>query len=462
LTLFVVVAAVVGDGGAPPAAAPREERQTDLQYLGVSTCAAAACHNGNGPRGSKGSEYTTWLTHDPHSRAFTVLLGSRSRTIVKNYRRLRTAEEARPDRDSLCLDCHAQPHPSTPDSQERLSPRDGVGCEACHGPPEKWLARHYRDDWKGMSPADRTALGMADTRDLKVRAELCAGYHVGRDEADVNHALIAAGHPRLRFEYAGYLARYPRHWRLSDERRRDPDYEARAWELGQLVSAGAALELLRSRATRPGARWPEFAEYECAACHHDLQRPSERQERGFVGRRPGAPPWGTWYYALLPALGRAKDGSRSEGQAALAELHTLMARRAPEQAAVARTAGRAAESLRRRAAERESAKADGRRLEELLSGLAAADDVVRADWDGAAQLYLGLRAVSRGLRDLDPASPESPQFAPALDGLKRDLEASFPQGRESVYDSPSRFDPAALQQDLRRVRQCLKPAVPER
>jgi hypothetical protein len=467
-TLSVVMAAVAGDEGArptpvvPAGAAPRREEGTDLQYQGVTTCAAAACHNGNGPRGSKGSEYTTWLAHDPHSRAYAVLSEPRSRAMVENYRRLKTPQGARADKDPLCLGCHVQP--SLPDLRrgERFSAADGVGCEVCHGPAEKWLPRHYRNDWRGLSQADKWALGWADTRDLGARAETCAGCHVGRGDADVNHALIAAGHPRLRFEYANYLARYPRHWRLSDERRRYPDFEARAWEVGQLVSAGAALELLQARATRPGATWPEFAEYECAACHHDLQEPSERQERGFGGRRPGAPPWGTWYYPLLPTLGPARGESQTETLAALDELHTLMARRAPDQARAARTAGRAAASLRRWLTARESAEADARRLEGLLSGLAAADDLIMANWEGAAQLYLGLGAVSRGLRDLDPASGERPGLATSLQGLRRDLDGAFPEGRESPYDSPNQFDPSALQQDLRRVRRCLKGVAPER
>jgi hypothetical protein len=85
-----------------------------------------------------------------------------------------------------------------------------------------------------------------------------------------------------------------------------------------------------------------------------------------------------------------------------------------------------------------------------------------ANWEGAAQLYLGLGAVSRGLRDLDPASGERPGFATALQGLRRDLERVFPEGRESVYDSPSRFDPAALRQDLRQVRHRLKGVPPGR
>jgi Cytochrome c554 and c-prime len=466
--LSVVMAAVAGNEGAPPTpvvpagTAPWQEEGTGLQYQGVSSCAAAACHNGNGPRGSRGSEYSTWLTHDPHSRAYAVLSEPRSRAMVENYRRLKTPQGARADKDPLCLGCHVQPGLADLQTGERFSAADGVGCEVCHGPAEKWLARHYRNDWRRLSPADKRALGWADTRDLGARAETCAGCHVGRGDADVNHALIASGHPRLRFEYANYLARYPRHWRLSDERRRNPDYEARAWEVGQLVSATAALELLQARATRPGAPWPEYAEYECAACHHDLQQPSQRQERGFVGRRPGEPPWGTWYYPLLPTVGRARGEPQTETLAGLGELHTLLERRAPDQTRAARAAERAAASLRRWRTAQESAEPDARRLEGLLSGLADADDLMLANWEGAAQLYLGLGAVARGLRDLDPACAERPGFATALQGLRRDLEGAFPEGRESVYDSPSQFDPAVLQQDLRRLRHYLKGVAPER
>ncbi len=287
--LFVLAAAVAvvlgkdipGRPAEPsPKEAPHPEPDVALQYQGVASCAAAACHNGNGPRGSKGSEYTTWIAHDPHSRAFSVLIEARSRTIEKNYRRLKSVQEAHAEEDALCLKCHVQPGLSSINKHERFSTVDGVGCEACHGPAEKWLTRHYQADWKTLSAAETHALGMTDTRNLRTRAEACVGCHVGRGDANVNHDLIAAGHPHCGFEVqAAYLARYPRHWRISDERRRYPDFEARAWEEGQLVSAAAALELLHGRATRPGAPWPEFAELECAACHHDLQEPTARPQR---------------------------------------------------------------------------------------------------------------------------------------------------------------------------------------
>src|SRR5207244_1464367 len=59
----------------PPAAAAK------FLFLGAGSCAAAACHNGGGPRGAVGSEYTTWVTDDPHARAYAVLFEQRSRRI---------------------------------------------------------------------------------------------------------------------------------------------------------------------------------------------------------------------------------------------------------------------------------------------------------------------------------------------------------------------------------------------
>src|SRR5262245_61355492 len=64
------------DEAPPPARAFREE--------GVGSCASTACHHGNGPRGARGSEYTTWANHDPHARAYSVLFDERSRTIQAN------------------------------------------------------------------------------------------------------------------------------------------------------------------------------------------------------------------------------------------------------------------------------------------------------------------------------------------------------------------------------------------
>src|SRR4051794_29656272 len=55
----------------------------NCRFIGVASCSAAACHNLQGPRGSKGSEYTTWATIDPHAKAFATLSKPVSRDMHK-------------------------------------------------------------------------------------------------------------------------------------------------------------------------------------------------------------------------------------------------------------------------------------------------------------------------------------------------------------------------------------------
>src|SRR5262249_25445497 len=111
---------------------------------------------------------------------------------------------------------------------------------------------------------------------------------------DMNHDMIAAGHPRLNFEFAGYFAQLPPHWN-EVVRPRDSAFFARAWAIGQLVSAEAALGLLQYRAQQPA--WPELAEFACYACHHGLAGPA-----GWRKDSRGVLQWGSWYFAALPAL----------------------------------------------------------------------------------------------------------------------------------------------------------------
>src|SRR5262249_45853267 len=157
-------------------------------------------------------------------------------------------------------------------------------------PAQLWKSTHFRQ------PFDRTTPGFNDLRlNLAVRAEVCVACHVGNAEKDVNHDLIAAGHPRVRFELNTYLANSPRHWRGIRDREIHADLHARGWLIGQLVSTEAALNLLRERASNPAKVWPEFAEYDCYACHHDLAYNDWRQGFGYKGKKLGAAPLNLWY-----------------------------------------------------------------------------------------------------------------------------------------------------------------------
>src|SRR5207247_703944 len=181
--------------------------------------------------------------------------------------------------DRLCLKCHATNDGNLASTGERFALADGVGCEACHGPSQKYLTVHYLSGFKEQSPEEKeTRYGLKNTKNLVKRAELCVTCHVGNETKEVNHDLIAAGHPRLNFELAGYHGIYHKHWSDLDEKSRNKDYYARLWLIGQLVSSKSALDLLAVRAEtanegNPEKRrpWPEFSEYACYACHKDLK-----------------------------------------------------------------------------------------------------------------------------------------------------------------------------------------------
>src|SRR5262249_35051891 len=150
---------------------------------------------------------------------------------------------------------------------------DGIGCESCHGTAQQWLGVHYARDWRNKSDDEKRTLGFQPLKGLGERAHLCVSCHVGDVNKEVNHDLIAAGHPRLNFEFGAFQAIMPKHW-PDEGTHGQPDFEARAWAVGQVVSAQAALALLKHRASTTRSPWPEFAEYECFACHHDLREPS--------------------------------------------------------------------------------------------------------------------------------------------------------------------------------------------
>jgi hypothetical protein len=235
----------------------------NLEWQGVASCASTACHGGNGPRGSKGSEYTTWVLDDRHTQAYQILFDDRSRLIEKNLRHLKNVKEAHAEADQLCQRCHAMNAENGP-HRDSFVRNDGIGCESCHGPAQEWLGLHYARDWRDKKPEEKRKLGYWPLKSLGERARLCVSCHVGDTEKQVNHDLIAAGHPRLNFEFGAFQAIMPKHWREAGENAR-PDFEARAWAVGQVVSAQAALALLGHRARTTSSPWPEFAEYDCFA-----------------------------------------------------------------------------------------------------------------------------------------------------------------------------------------------------
>ena len=63
-----------------------------------------------------------------------------------------------------------------PTSTEILA--DGVGCESCHGPSEKWRTTHYQASWKALDADTKFRDGLFPTKDLARRIGRCAECHV--------------------------------------------------------------------------------------------------------------------------------------------------------------------------------------------------------------------------------------------------------------------------------------------
>src|SRR5262249_7952802 len=146
----------------------------------------------------------------------------RSKIIEKNLRGIKGTEgldKIHAEDNSLCLKCHL-PRIGDPKADPHFPPTNavgGVGCESCHGAASKWLEPPpppgWKDKKKGLTAEQLDSqynFKVLDNAPARVRA--CAGCHVGEPGREVNHDLIAAGHPRLNFELTAFEAAMPKHW----------------------------------------------------------------------------------------------------------------------------------------------------------------------------------------------------------------------------------------------------------
>ena len=219
-------------------AATTDRPHRPFAYLGVGSCSAEACHGGKSNPGQRGAECLTWLKNDPHASAYTVLTSERSKEILLNYQGRSGAGElaAKPEQERLCLKCHVAIELDRHPVQDSFSKEDGVSCESCHGPASGWIAAHTLSGWRFLPDDAKSLKGMKPMKGLAVRAQVCADCHVGSPEAEVDHDLIAAGHPVLRFEFASYHVQVPKHWNHYAERSSNRVFEVDAWREGQIAS----------------------------------------------------------------------------------------------------------------------------------------------------------------------------------------------------------------------------------
>src|SRR5207248_843055 len=147
---------------------PSSQELPGWKWLGSSSCASAGCHHGNGPKGNKGSEYSTWAAYDTHARTYTALFSPEAKAIGCRL------QIPKPSEDFRCLGCHTANAPASARGP-KLTRADAVNCESCHGPAEKWVDEHYSGSWRNKPSEEKERLGMRSLKDLLVRARLCAG-----------------------------------------------------------------------------------------------------------------------------------------------------------------------------------------------------------------------------------------------------------------------------------------------
>lgn len=334
--LFAAVAAMTTVAGTEPTSTAQQGG--DEIQPNVGGC--RRCHF-NGPQASDAeaskfillNESRTWFERDPHSLAYKQILADKNPLAARMQKVLEQSRAGyKNENDPACLACHAtdlKPQstgPRTVADYARLEDV-GVGCAGCHGLKSKWQTDHFNlPAYRTMTPAAKEASGMHDLRNPHVKAALCVSCHVGNPAQGkvITHEMYAAGHPPLPpIELLMFLDAEPRHWGtvselpyLRDLAKADAK---KAWDLfhardeavessaARHVAVGAIAALKAEMATvaagmnvaGPGGL-PDFARFDCYACHHDLVIPSARQEGGYAGP-PGRPPLKAWV-AAVPAV----------------------------------------------------------------------------------------------------------------------------------------------------------------
>lgn len=383
LRLFITLALVV-----IPRMSAAAEPVHSPKILGSLSCSATACHGSQTvdiARLRPGEEFIRWLNTDPHAGAAVTLTSEKYRDILLRVSG-RDDGQADPQVQARCANCH-DPLGGTGDHATLSPVGHGIGCETCHGPAEHWLPRHFERD---IERTELTALGLLDTKNLNVRAKQCVSCHIGSADRDMNHDMIAAGHPPLRFELSAYhdLIRH-KHWNDTRERLETRDYQVQLWAAGQTAGASARLELLAARCGSEPERWPELAEHNCFSCHQRIRGSDQLAVRA-AGL--GRPAWSNWNLIFIDAL---HTPPVKPGNEPLTALRAAFNREFPADQDAVRTETAAA----RLQLQRHSSAQDITAIALLQSLSSSLRDTANADWETRCQQYLALTAAERAYRD---------------------------------------------------------------
>jgi len=103
--------------------AQQAEKKKVFKYVGMKKC--KTCHRTK----ARGQQYQKWA-ESPHAKAYEVLATEEAKKAAA-----KAGVKGDPQKASQCLTCHVTGY-GAPASQKAptYSPKEGVTCEACHGP----------------------------------------------------------------------------------------------------------------------------------------------------------------------------------------------------------------------------------------------------------------------------------------------------------------------------------------
>ncbi len=298
---MALIAVLLGlNGTSAPAALPG-----DATHLGVASCGGTTCHGRQFADGKvvRQDEILRWQEPSTpggaHSRAYAVLAEPRGQQIAARLG-IGPATAA-----PMCLGCHADPAPA---HGPLWRANDGVGCEACHGGAQNWIASHYA---VGGTHAANVSRGMVPLDRPATKAAVCLDCHFGSGDGGqfVTHRIMAAGHPRISYELDLFST-------LQQHHNEDADYAARkgrtnnvrVWAVGQAMALDRALTLYAHPGIGTEGAFPEFYFFDCHSCHRQIQDSETFQQAALDnpgrGTPPGAVPFNDENMIMLAAAAR--------------------------------------------------------------------------------------------------------------------------------------------------------------
>lgn len=408
------------------------------QSLGVVNCASSLCHGAIKPwQGGRilQNEYSTWLRLDKHANAYNLLLTKESRRMAEKLGLSRPAHE-----EKVCLDCHAH-NPAPEQRGMRFSLSDGVSCEACHGPAEKWIRSHVD---ARTTHEENVRNGLYPTSRPVDVARLCLSCHYGNDRKLVTHRIMGAGHPRLTFDLDTFSSVQPPHHAI------DADWEARKgrfdgvrlWAIGQAVAVQSLLATLTDPVRGRDGFFPELVVFDCHACHHPM---SDQRWQPRQGTGPGRVRLNDANLLMLRAIVRTVSPQDATAFGTQTQrLHKAIAGEVPgaDALAEARKLSRLVEAQISRFEKHHFTTADLMRTLQHLTeeGLAGS----YADYAGAEQAYMALAGVASHLQKSGALSLSAQQQVSTVLSAMR-----------NTLGNDEKYAPESFRQQLQRLQRLL-------